>query len=608
MARQLLWDNNTWLWGYMKTWRFNCLKIFFCILLVALAGRLFYWQVISYNRLAVAATQQHLTTVRIDSPRGRILSADGNVLAGNQKAYLLFAMIPELKKELVENQKYPDKIKEIIDKLVPILYRESLAQKAEPDKLSKKEKETIEANLRNEIGDKLLKENLVWVPLYRKLSAEAAEEIKNLKIKGLGFEEQNRRFYPEGSLASFLLGFVGKDSEGNDRGYFGLEGFYQDQLQGQSGKLTQEVDAAGAPIISSEDASSRPKQGLDIQTTIDRTVQYTVEKYLFDGAKKYGAKNASALVMDPQTGEILALANYPSYDPFKWDQFEDKVRKNNAISDVYEPGSTFKGVTASAALDSGRVAPDTICPCAGPLKIAEYEVQTWNNKYNPNSNMAQILQHSDNIGAAFWAQQLGKEEFISSVKSFGFGANAGIDLQGEETGLLKKTQDWGEIDLVTAGFGQGLSVTALQMANAFSVIANDGNLMKPYVVKKIISKDKEIKNSPKVVRNVIKKETALKMREMLLSAVEQGEAKKIIPKGLRVGGKTGTAQIPLNGKYDPNKTVASFIGFGPVEKPRFVMIVKYVEPIPIYGAETAEPTFFKIAQELYNYWGIPINN
>ncbi len=592
----------------MKTWRLNFLKLFFFLLLFALVGRLFYWQVLNYNELAEAATEQHLTTIRIDSPRGRILSADGNILAGNQKAYLLFAMIPEIEKNLGKSQKYVDKVKEIVDKLTPILYKETISQKVEPEKLSKKEKETIEANLRNDMTDKLSKQSLVWVPLFRKLSQNSAEEIKKIDIKGLGFEEQNRRFYPEGSLGGFLLGFVGKDSEGNDRGYFGLEGFYQDQLQGQSGTLTQEVDASGKPIISLEDAGSQPKQGLDIQTTIDRTVQYTVEKYLFDGAKKYGAKHASAIVMDPKTGEILALANYPSYDPLKWDQFEDKIRKNNAISDVYEPGSTFKGVTAAAALDSGIVKPETICPCAGPLKIAEYEVQTWNNKYSPNSTMAQILQHSDNIGAAFWAQQLGKEKFIKAVRDFGFGTTTGIDLQGEETGLLKKNQDWGEIDLATGGFGQGLSVTALQMVNAFSVIANDGKLMRPYVVKKIISKDKEIENSPKVLRTVLKKETAVKMREMLLSAVEQGEAKRIIPKGMRVGGKTGTAQIPLNGRYDPSKTVASFIGFGPVEDPRFVMIVKYVEPVPIYGAETAEPTFFKIASDLYSYWGIAINN
>lgn len=364
-------------------------------------------------------------------------------------------MIPELRKDLAENQKYEDRVTEIVDKLAPILYQEALSSKVEPEKLSKKDKETIEATIRNDIKDKLSQEGVVWTPLYRKLSQAAYDQIKSLDIKGLGFEEQSRRFYPEGPLAASVLGFVGKDSDGNDRGYFGLEGFYQDQLQGQSGKLTQEVDASGRPIISSEDVGSRPKEGLDVQTTIDRTVQYTVEKYLFEGAKKYGAKNASAVVLDPKTGEVLALANYPSFDPFKWDQFDDEVRKNNAIADVYEPGSTFKAVTASAALQSGKVQPDTICPCDGPLKIAEYEVQTWNNKYNPNSTMAQILQHSDNIGAAFWAQQIGKEKFIESVKDFGFGTTSGIDLQGEETGLLKKYEDWGEIDLVTAAFGQG---------------------------------------------------------------------------------------------------------------------------------------------------------
>jgi cell division protein FtsI/penicillin-binding protein 2 len=220
--------------------------------------------------------------------------------------------------------------------------------------------------------------------------------------------------------------------------------------------------------------------------------------------------------------------------------------------------------------------------------------------------MAAILQHSDNVGAAFWADKMGRERFLEYIKKFGFGETTGIDLQGEETGLIKRSQDWSEIDLVTNAFGQGISVTTLQMASAVGALANDGKLMKPYVVRKIITPEKEIVNNPKQVRQVIKPETASLVKELMLSAVEQGEAKKLIPKGYRVGGKTGTAQIPLNGKYDPNKTVASFVGFGPIEDPRFVMIVKYVEPVPIYGAETAEPTFFKIVQELYTYWGIVV--
>ena len=590
----------------MKSWRFTFLKLFFVFLLAGLTARLLYWQIVSYERLAVAATEQHLTTVRIDSPRGRIFAADGNLLVSNQTAFLLYASIPEIKKDLEQGETYEKRIEAIVNQIQPVLLEEEISKLREPGKLSRRDKETLSANLTLKIVSQLLMPEVVWVPLANKVPLPTKEKIGALRVKGLGFENQSERFYPEGTLAANLLGFVGKDTEGNDKGYLGLEGFYQDQLQGQSGKLTQEVDASGHPIIAVDTTAAVFKNGLDIETTLDRTVQYTLEKYLFDSARKYGAKEASGIVLDPRTGQILAMANFPAYDSGKWEQFKDVERRNSAISTIYEPGSTFKVITASAALDTGAVKTDTICPCDGPIKKSGYEVQTWNNKYNPNSNMAQILQHSDNVGAAFWAEKLGKTAFLEYLKKFGLGAKTDIDLQGEETGLIKKSQDWSEIDLVTNAFGQGVSVTSLQMASAVSVIANGGKLMKPYVVRKIITPEREIVNNPKEVRQVIKPETAGIMKELMLSAVEQGEAKRIIPKGYRVGGKTGTAQIPLGGKYDPNKTVASFVGFGPIEDPRFVMLIKYVEPVPIYGAETAEPTFFKIAQELYTYWGIEV--
>jgi cell division protein FtsI/penicillin-binding protein 2 len=590
----------------MKNWRLNTLKIFFTLLFLSVAARLFYWQVINYNELSVEASEQHLTTVTIESPRGRIYAADGSLLVSNKPAYLLFALIPEIKKTLGKDQKYEDKVESIVESLTPILYAEEIAAVKDPDKLSRKEKETIEANLKNRLMSQLSRTELIWVPLAKRVSLEASEKIEKLNLKGLGFEEQSVRFYPEGGLASSVLGFVGKNDEGNDEGYLGVEGFYQDQLKGRSGKLTQEVDAEGRPIIAVDNAESRPKQGLDLQLTIDRTVQYTVEKYLFEGAKKYGAKIASAIVIDPKTGEVLAIANYPSFDPDKWSSYSAEERRNSSISDAYEPGSTFKALTAASALDAGVVETDTICPCDGPIKVAGYEVQTWNNKYNPNSTMAQILQRSDNVGAAFWGKLLGKQKFISYIKNFGIGSALGIDLQGEETGLIKQLKDWGDIDLITTSFGQGISTTALQMTASVGAIANDGILMKPHVLKKISGREKELVTKPRELKRVVKSEVAQTMKELLLSAVEQGEARKIVPKGMRVGGKTGTAQIPLNGTYNPGKTVASFVGFGPIEDPRFVMLVKYVEPVPIYGAETAEPTFFKIAKELYTYWGIPI--
>lgn len=575
--------------------------------MAAVAARLFYWQIINYQHFAVVASEQHLTTVRIEAPRGRIFASDGELLVSNQPSYLLYASIPEIKKSLAKGQKFEDKIDNIVEKIQPILFAEEIAKVKDPNNLSQKEKIVIDANIKENLLVNLTKSGLVWVPLSKKISEKSKDMIQELNLRGVGFEEQSSRFYPEGQLAASVLGFVGKDSEGNDKGYFGLEGYYQEQLAGRSGRLTQEVDAAGKPIIASDSKEAKTKNGLDIETTIDRTVQYTVEKYLYDGAKKYGAKEASAVVMDPKTGAILAIASYPTYDPAKWNQYSEEERRDHAISTVFEPGSTYKVITAASALEIGSVKVDTICPCSGPLQISGYQVETWNNKYSPNSTMAQILEHSDNVGAAFWAQKMGKYKFVNYLHKFGFGAISGIDLQGEETGLLNKIENWGEIEVVTGAFGQGLSVTPLQMTQAVGVVANSGKLMEPYVVKKIITKDKEIKKSPKIVGQIIKPSVASIMKELMLAAVENGEAKRIIPHGLRVGGKTGTAQIPKDGKYDPGKTVASFIGFGPIEDPKFVMIVKYTEPVPIYGAETAEPTFFKIAQDLYTYWGIAIH-
>lgn len=590
----------------MKKGRLITLNILFVVLMAAIAARLFYWQVINYQQFAIAAGEQHSSVVKISAPRGRIFAADGNLLVSNQEAYLLYASILEIKKGLVNGEKFEVKVDQIIEKITPILYKEEVAKAKDPEKLSRKEKEVIEANIKNKTKEKLTTPGIVWVSLASKISSKSVDLIKNLNIKGLGFEEQSIRLYPEGSLASSVLGFVGKDADGNDRGYFGLEGYYEDQLAGKSGTLTQEIDASGKPIIAFDSQEFTMRNGLDIEITLDRAVQYIVEKYLFEGAKKYGAKEASAVVINPKTGEILAMANYPNFDPIKWGKYSESERRNYSISSVYEPGSTFKIVTASSALDAGVVKVNTICPCSGPLKISGYEVQTWNNKYNPNSTMTQILEHSDNVGAAFWAQKLGKYKFVDYLSKFGFGKTSGIDLQGEETGLLNKIENWGEIEVITGAFGQGISVTPLQMVQAVSVIANEGKYMEPFIVKKIITKDKEINRDPKAVRQVIKPEVATIMKELMLSAVENGEAKRIIPQGLRVGGKTGTAQIPKNGKYDPGKTVASFVGFGPIEDPKFAMIIKYVEPIPIYGAETAEPIFFKIAKDLYNYWGIEI--
>jgi len=442
--------------------------------------------------------------------------------------------------------------------------------------------------------------------LAKKISEDTRNRVDALEISGLGFEELTKRYYPESTLASQLLGFVGKDKEDNDIGYFGLEGMYNEQLGGRPGRLIQELDASGNPILTSDQDGLFPIDGFDITTTIDRNVQYILDQEIEGGVKKYGAKFGSAVILNPKTGEVLGMSTYPNLTPAKWQAYEEDDFLNQSISDVYEPGSTFKLVTVSSALDAGVIKPNTNCTCSGPIKVSGYEIQTWNNKYNPNSTIVEILQNSDNVGASFVGRKLGKDKFLEYIKNFGFGATTDIDLQGEESGLVKERQDWSDVDLVTTSFGQGISVTDLQMTRALSVIANEGRLMKPFVVKKISSDQSEINVEPETLRQVIKPETASVMKEMLLAAVEGGEARNLIPKGYRVGGKTGTAQVALRGKYDPSQAVASFVGFGPVEDPKFVMIVKYVDPTPIYGAETAEPTFFEIVKRLYPYWGITV--
>ena len=586
----------------MKNWRFLAIQLLFIVLTAAVVGRLMYWQIIKHDSLIAKASEQHEITTLLEAKRGRIFASDGSLLVGNEPAFLLFANLSEFKREHDTQEKIKEAAEDISKSLLP----EILSNQKEPEKLSKAENEKLFITKREFIIDRLNSEDLVWVPLAKKISGGTRERLDALEIAGLGFEELTKRYYPETTLASQLLGFVGKDKEDNDTGYFGLEGFYNEQLGGRPGRLIQELDATGNPILTNDQDGSFPTDGFDITTTIDRNVQYILDAEIEKGVKKFGAKFGSAVILNPKTGEVLGLSNYPNFTPVKWQAFEEDDFLNQSISDVYEPGATFKLVTVASALDAGVIKPNTNCTCSGPIKVSGYEIQTWNNKYHPNSTIVEVLQNSDNVGAGFVGRKLGKDKFLEYIKKFGFGTASGIDLQGEEAGLVKQRQDWSDVDLVTTSFGQGISVTALQMTSSLSVIANEGRLMKPFVVKKINSDQSEINIEPETLEQVIKVETASVMKEMLLAAVEGGEARNLIPKGYRVGGKTGTAQVAVGGEYDPSQAVASFVGFGPVEDPKFVMIVKYVDPTPIYGAETAEPTFFEIAKRLYPYWGIPV--
>ena len=343
-------------------------------------------------------------------------------------------------------------------------------------------------------------------------------------------------------------------------------------------------------------------------TTIDRAAQYLVEKKLEKGIEKYGAVSGTVIIMKPQTGAILAMASWPKFDQSEYWLYEQNLFPNPATSQSFEPGSIFKVLVTAAALDTQAVEAETQCDsCDGPRTIAEYKIETWDKKYYPDSTVADIIKHSDNVGMVFVAEKLGLDKLYDYLVSFGFDSITGIDLEGEMNPALRPKEDWRFIDLATASFGQGIAVTPLQMVKAVGALANRGKMIRPFVVKQVISSEKEIEIKPKLEKQVVSPVTARVITEMMIGAVEEGEAKWAKPKGLRVAGKTGTAQIPLAGHYDEEKTITSFIGFAPADEPEFVMLVILREPTSSpWGSETAAPLWFDISKELIKLWQISL--
>lgn len=560
--------------------RIYWIKILFLIFFFAIAARLIYWQILRAEFLQAQAEGQHKLTLNLGALRGNIFYSDGSILTSSNPAFRLFGL----------------------PKVIPSEKRLELAYTIA--KLLTDERQEAEVRAK-EILNKL-SSPLYWVLLENNVSVEQKIKIEELEVSGIGFEQTSRRFYPEGSASAHLLGFVGSDAKGGSIGYFGLEGFYEGELKGISGQVRLEQDAIGLPILMGQFRTNQAKNGKDLTLNIDRSVQFIVEEALKVGIEKYGAKVASAVVMDPSTGGILAMATFPNYDPLNYFNFPKEYYRNPAVSDFYEPGSTFKVLVMSAALNEEVVAVDTKCDiCSGPISLGGFTIRTWNNKYFPETNMKEVIVHSDNTGMVFVGQKLGLDLFLQYLQKFGLGEETFIDLQEEAASDLRSRNEWREIDLTTSSFGQGIAVTAIQMVRAVAAIANGGYLMEPHVVREIGDESKTFEIKPRVLRQVIKEATAKIMTEMMVAAVEEGEAKWAKPKGFRIAGKTGTAQIPVAGHYDPNKTIASFVGFAPADDPLFVMLVRYDQPSTSpYGSETAAPTFFEIAKQLFTYYKI----
>lgn len=556
------------------------IKTIFLLFLFAIEIRLSYWQLLQAAFLQSQAEKQHFTNTKIDATRGNILFSDGSILASSNPVFSVYG----LPKVIDQNQK------------VKTAYSLSKVLSYDPEEIDAMAKDLINK----------LSQDLYWVILRKNITIAEKKQIEDLSLEGIGFQQGSNRFYPEGSSSAHLLGFLGSDERGTNKGYFGLEGFYDGELKGVSGMLKHEKDALGLPILIGNFFTTEARNGKDLVLSIDRSVQFIIEKELKAGLEKYGAKAASAVVMDPRTGEILALASFPNYDPAKYFDYPKQYYKNSVVADQYEPGSTFKVLVMASALNEDSVKADTHCDiCSGPVSLGGFTIRTWDNKYRPDSTMKDVIVYSDNTGMVFTARKLGLEKFYSYIQNFGFGEPTGVDLQDESSPEIRSKSSWKEIDLATASFGQGIAVTPIQMVRAVAAIANGGNLMEPHVVKEIKDEKSSFVVKPELIRQVLNPSTAQIVKEIMVAAVEEGEARVFSPKGFRIAGKTGTAQIPVAGHYDSTKTIASFVGFAPADDPKFVMLVRYDEPSSsIFGSETAAPTFFNIARQLLLYYKI----
>ena len=567
--------------------RLKIIALGFFLLFGLLTVRLFFWQIIRGRELGNAAKGQYETGRQLSAPRGNILASDGDPLVARAEGYLVFAEIPHLK----------DDPKAIAEKLAPFFTSDPNDRQAfliEIDRI---------ANL-------LSKKETVWVPLKQKVTAETKKNIEALGLAGIGFEKQELRVYPEASAAAHLLGFVGKDEEGNDMGYFGLEGYYDLALTGRAGYREREADAKGTPIMLGNNKEITALSGVNLITTIDKTVQLTLEKKLKEGIEKYGAKSGTVIVIEPSSGAILGMASFPSYEPDLYWNYGNEYFKNPAVSDSFEPGSIFKVFVMASALDAGVVKPDTKCDiCAGPYKVDKYLIETWNQKYNPDETMTEVIVHSDNVGMSFVANQLGADRLYDYLDKFGIGKLTGIDLQGEGSPQLREKGSWNVVDLATAAFGQGVAVTPIQLIKALAIIANGGYSVTPHVVQKLQGDlwSEEIKIKPG--QRIISETADSDIKAMMVEAAKNGESKWTNLRGFPVAGKTGTAQIPIAGHYDENKTNASFIGFSPADHPKFAMLVILREPqSSVWASETAAPLWYSIAKDLFVYFGIQPEN
>lgn len=536
--------------------------ILFCSLAAALtiiSGQLFSLQIFRYSELVRVADGQTSKRVPSMSRRGTIYDRNGRELAISLATSSIFARPSE-----VEN---PERASTALSAVLGLPAEKILER---------------------------LRAGKSFVYLKRSASAEEAEAVERLMLQGVGSDVQGKRFYPKAQQAAHLLGFVGMD----DQGLEGLELQYDIYLAGKRKWIMRQQDAKRRPIFREEASEA---QGSDLHLTIDEVIQYISERELEAAVRQSGALSGSAIVMDPFSGEILALANYPTFDPNVYAEASAFARRNRAVADYYEPGSAFKAIVGAGALEERLVRPeDRFNGEGGAIEVGGVTIR--DHERFETLTFAEVMAHSSNVGAIKVGQRLGKSHYYDYISGFGFGNLTKIDLPGETPGLIRRPKEWSALSLASLSIGQEISVSPLQMLTAMSAIANGGNLVRPYVAKSIVAADGQVvlENAPMQVRRVISEDTARTLATILKGVVTDGTGKAAAVEGFEVAGKTGTSQKVdrATGRYSRHKVVASFVGFVPVEQPRLAIIVVIDEPSTLrWGGSIAAPTFRDIARE-----------
>jgi stage V sporulation protein D (sporulation-specific penicillin-binding protein) len=546
---------------------------------VALVGRIAWVQFVEGRHLAEKSRTQLRDSKLLQSPRGTIFDRSGRELAISSLRKSLYVNPHEFNKEPAE----------LAAKLAPIL---EMKMEAVRDRL-------------------LAGGSFVW--LKRTLEPEAAQKVADLikaeNIRGLNFIEESKRYYPNDSLAAQVLGFVGTD----DVGLSGLEMALDKTIKGELVKQAVDTDSYGIPILRSSVLFKPVKQGKSVYLTIDSAIQFIVEQSLDKVMARTQAKAATVIIMNPRTGEILAMASRPGFDPNRFYRYGAAEWKNRAVSVIYEPGSTFKSVVAAAALQEKAVGGNERFFDSGYIEVSGRRIKNWSGDSYGSVTFADAIKNSINTTFAQLGLRLGAERLNNYARAFGFGQSTDIELPGEEEGLLFKTKDMRDSDIATMAIGQSIAVTPLQLLTAVSAIANEGVLLKPYIVKEIYNADGSLASATPTqrVRQVVSPETARLLAGMMERVISEGGGKRATVKGYRFAGKTGTAErLKESGNgYEAGRYIASFVGFGPVEDPQVAALVVIDDPVgAYYGGEIAAPVFGEIMNQVMRYLTIRPQN